>query len=203
MPSMRRFHVTEWLCNKWAVTQEIESADYIVGLGSGILNDEEGELTAASKNVTDMCISLYRLWPGARGIILVGGMPWRHPQFSDAALMHKRLISRSESSDEPGVPSEKVVVLEGAHNTYLQTGALWRYLLPEPQAKLLIVCPRLQTRRLRALLKKRGLLQRAGIAPVDDGCEPLMPVERFRWNARRYLLHEFLASVHHKLHGWT
>jgi hypothetical protein len=199
---MRRLHVTEWLCGKWGIRREIESADYIVGLGSGILNDATGELTRASKNVVDHCISLYRIRSGTRGIILVGGMPWRHPRFSDAALMHKRLLALRESSRQFSVPPEKVVVIEGYDNTYLQVGALWTHLLAEPGARVLIVCPRLQTRRLKAILKKRGLLERAGIAPVDDDCEPEKPVERFRWNARRYLLHEILASVHHKLHGW-
>ena len=195
--------MTEWLCERWGVEKPIESPDYIVGLGSGVLKDDDGKLTRAGKNVVDTCFSLCHRGGKGVGVILIGGQPWERPPFSDVSLMHQRLLKLGESMESPEILSQKVVVLDGEDNTYKQIQALWRFLSDSPEASVLVVCPRLQSRRLRAILKKRGLLERAGIRPVDDGCEPYAPVEKFRWSNRRYLMREILACVHHRLHGWT
>ena len=192
----------EWLCDSWGIEKRIDAPDYIVGLGSGVLRDETGSLTRAGKNVVDKCFSLYHLCEGARGIVVIGGKPWRRPPFSDAELMHGRLLGLNESGEQSELPADRLIALDGYHNTYEQACGLRRFLSDAPGAKIVVVCPRLQSRRLRALLGKQGLLGRAGIATVDDGCEPLAPVEKFRWSERRYLAHELLAFVHHMLRRW-
>ena len=191
----------EWLCDRWGIKKEIDSPDYIVGLGSGVLNDENGALTQAGKNVVDKCFSLYHPRKGAAAIIIVGGKPWKHPPFSDAELMRDRLLRLKESMPQLDLPADKLIALDG-NNTRQQVCALGSFLSNSPGLKVVIVCPRLQSRRLRAILGRQGLLERAGIAPVKDGCEPFAPVERFRWSKALYLLRELLACVHHRLRGW-
>ncbi len=197
----------EWLCDRWGIEKEIDAPDYIVGLGSGVLKDERGRPTRASCNVVDKCFSLYRSAEGARAIVIVGGRPWKHPPFSDAELMQKRLLELIKSMGQPKPPGEGPIVLDGHDNTYRQVLAIGSFLSDSPgsrppRSRAIVVCPRLQSRRLRALLRKHGLLEYAGIASVDDGCEPLAPVERFRWSKTVYLLREVLAFVHHRLVGW-
>ena len=187
----------------WALQKPMDSPNHIVGLGSGVLKDENGKLTGAGKNVIDKCFSLHALGGRVAGIVLIGGRPWRTPPFSDVSLMHQRLLKLGESMNGFEMPPEKIVVIDGEDNTYKQVQALGRFLSDSPDATVVVVCPRLQSRRLRCLLRKQGLLERAGIQTVDDGCEPYTPVERFRWSNRRYLIREILACVHHKLHGWT
>lgn len=191
----------EWLCDRWGIEKKIDAPDYIVGLGSGVLKSSAGELTRAGRNVVDKCFSLYRHGEGLRGIIIAGGKPWRYPPFSDAELMHRRLFELKNSTEELELPAEKLIVLDG-DNTYGQVCAIGRFHSNVPTSKLAVVCPRLQTRRLRALLGKQGLLDDAGILPVEDGCEPFKPVERFRWSKAVYLLREMLAFAHHRLAGW-
>ena len=192
----------EWLCDRWGIEKEIDAPDYIVALGSGVLKDEGGAPSRASCNVVDKCFSLYRSGGGARAIVIVGGRPWKRPPFSDAELMQKRLLELMESTGRPKPPGEGLIVLDGHDNTYRQVVALGLFLSETPGARFIVVCPRLQSRRLRALLRKRGLLEAAGVAPVDDGCEPFAPVERFRWSKAGYLLREMLAFFHHKLFSW-
>jgi hypothetical protein len=174
---------------------------YVVGLGSGVLKSESGELTQAGRNVVDKCFSLYHLESSIKKIILIGGRPWKYPPFTDAELMHERLLKLGENMRQLQIPKERIVVLNG-NNTREQTLALRAYLSDHPQERALLICPRMQSRRLRALLKKQGLLPRCGIKTVDDGCEPERPVEKFRWSERRYFIREILAYVHHKLNGW-
>lgn len=192
----------EWLCDRWGIEKEIDAPDYIVGLGSGVLKDELGRPTRASCNVVDKCFSLYRSVEGARAIVIVGGRPWKHPPFSDTQLMKKRLLELIKSMGQPEPPGEGAIVLDGHDNTYRQVLALGSFLSDSPGSRAIVVCPRLQSRRLRAMLRKRGLLEYAGIASVDDGCEPLAPVERFRWSKTVYLLREVLVCIHHRLVGW-
>jgi hypothetical protein len=194
--------VIEWLCDRWGIEKEIDAPDYIVALGSGVLRDEGGKPTRASSNVVDKCFSLYLSGGGARAVVIVGGKPWRLPPFSDAELMQKRLLELSESAVELEPLGEGPIVLDGHDNTYRQILALGRFLSQAPGSRVIIVCPRLQTRRLRALLRKHGLFEAAGIASVDDGCEPFSPVERFRWSKAGYLLKEMLACIHHRLASW-
>ncbi|MBI5114879.1 hypothetical protein HZA56_00225 [Candidatus Poribacteria bacterium] len=191
----------EWLCQKWALEKELEHPTYIVGLGSGVLKEETGELTTASKNVVDKCFSVYHIHQQAAGIILVGGMPWKTPPFTDVGLMHKRLLKLRESINQFDLPLERITTLKG-NNTHEQIHAVHLFLQDYPRATALVVCPRLQSRRLRAILKKHNVLDRTGIRTVNDGCEPHRPVEKFRWSLTRYLMREMLACVHHKLHGW-
>ena len=191
----------EWLCDRWGIEKKIDAPDFIVGLGSGVLRSGAGELTLAGKNVVDKCLSLYRHGEGIRGIIIAGGRPWRHPPFSDAELMHRRLLELQGSTKELELPAEQLIVLDG-DNTYEQVCAIGRFHSNVPTSKLAVVCPRLQTRRLRALLGKQGLLDDAGIVAVEDGCEPFAPVEQFRWSTWGYLLYEIVACFHHQLRGW-
>ena len=194
--------VIEWCCNWWGIEKAIDAPDYVVALGSGVQRDEAGAPSRASCNVVDKCLSLYRSDSGVKAVVIVGGRPWKRPPFSDAELMRKRLLELGESASESESPGGGLIVLDGHDNTYRQVLALGGFLAEAPGSQVIVVCPRLQSRRLRALLRRRGLFEAAGIVSVDDGCEPFAPVERFRWSKTGYLLREMLACLHHRLSGW-
>ena len=193
--------LTEWLFEQWAVEKEEGSPDYVVGLGSGVLRDEDGKLTLAGENVVDKCHALFNLHTRAQGIILIGGKPWKRPPVTDVELMHQRLLRRGQSTGEPGLLQGKVIILNG-NNTHEQICALRRFLSECPPVTVILVCPGMQSRRVRAILRKQGLLKIAGIATVEDGCEPYLPVEKFRWSKGRYFIREILAYTHHRCRGW-
>jgi hypothetical protein len=188
----------------WGLEKKAGSPDYIVGLGSGVLADETGKPTQASRNVVAECLFLFGASetqaPG-RSIILIGGQPWKSPPFSDAELMHQDLLNSAQSTNPPTLSEKDIILLKG-NNTHEQVRALRNFLGDFPDAEAVVVCPRMQSRRLRAILRRQGLLERTGIATVDDACEARLPVERFRWSTRRYLAREMLACIHHKLKGW-
>lgn len=183
----------------WRVEKEIEPVHYAVGLGSGVL--KSGELTRAGKHVVDKCFSLYHLREETRGIVLIGGSPWISPPVSDVALMHRRLLKLGRSIPRLRVPPENVTILFG-DTTYQQISALSKFLARNPQTNAVVVCPSMQSRRLRAILRKQGIFASMGIATVPDACEPRTPVEKFRWGQKRYFVREMLACIHHRLAGW-